>query len=316
MIRTILVPLDGSTFGEHALPVALSIARRARASLSLVRVLPAFASEVLEHGAQRSLVKSEYHRETELYLKRVAERIQEVDSLTVTVHVGEGEIADAIRGAVEAGFADLVVMTTHGRGPLARFWLGSISDELIRELPIPLLLVHPSEQPPDLTADLALERILIPLDGTPLSEQMIAPATELARAMNGCCILVRAVQTDIPANLAFEPGGEVAAQHVHFMVDELEAVRQRHKLEAEAYLARIAEGIRAEGVQVETRVVLDEPPTEAILTEAKWGCDLIALETHGFSGLKRLWSGSVADKVIRGSHAPVLVQRPASDPSA
>ena len=61
-----------------------------------------------------------------------------------------------------------VVMTTHARGPMGRFWLGSVTDELVRTLPIPLVAVHPSEKEPDLIIDKPVKHILIPLDGTPL----------------------------------------------------------------------------------------------------------------------------------------------------
>jgi nucleotide-binding universal stress UspA family protein len=94
------------------------------------------------------------------------------------------------------------------------------------------------------------------------------------------------------------------------MVEEIEAIQKRQKEEAEGYLRGVADRIRGQGVAAAVKVVLDETPAAAILHEASTGIDLVALTTHGYAGLKRLWLGSVADKVIRSSSVPVLVQRP------
>ncbi len=304
MLHTILVPLDGSSFGEQALPLALSIARQANASVRLVHVLRPIGALAPELMAYQTSLEAEYHREKQLYLDTLVQRIHETSPVTVLPEILEGEVADTLRIAVSGQTADLVVMTTHGRGPLARFWLGSVADDLIRELPIPLLLVRPVQETAGIGIEPVLKRILLPLDGTALAEQMIAPAKELACALHARCTLFRAVHTDIPDALAFPPQGEAMTQHIRFMVEQLEAIRKQQQQEAEQYLEGIAVGLRQAGLDVEIRVVLNEKPAAAILHEADAGYDLIALETHGFSGLKRLWLGSVADKVIRGSHGP------------
>ena len=311
MFRTIVVPLDGSSFGEHAIPMALSIANRSGASLRLIHVLRPFVEMVPELTAYHGPIEAEYRQEKQLYLDRIVQRIREVSSVPVTTEMIEGDICGCIREAVSERKADLVVMTTHGRGPLARFWLGSVADELVRELPVPLLLVHPSMAPADFKTEPVFKNILLPLDGTTVAEQIIPHAAELARVMGGGCTLFRVVNTDIPDGLsAAAVGGAIATQRVRSMVEELEALRERQAQEGEKYLQSAAERIRPLGIGVQTHVVLDEQPAAAILHEAEANFDLVALETHGFSGLKRLWLGSVADKVVRGSHVPVLVQRP------
>ncbi len=83
------------------------------------------------------------------YLGGVVKRLRDVSSVPVRSELLEGETADAIRAAVSSTGVDLVVMTTHGRGPLGRFWLGSVADELVRHLPTPLVLVRPGEAAPD-----------------------------------------------------------------------------------------------------------------------------------------------------------------------
>jgi nucleotide-binding universal stress UspA family protein len=310
MFQTILVPLDGSSFGEQALPLALGIAGQANASVRLVHVLNPISSAVPELMVYRTTLREEYHREKQIYLDNLVKRIHAVSPVTVLPEIIEGEVADTLRNTVADGLADMIVMTTHGRGPLARFWLGSVADELVRTLPVPLMLVRPSREAPELKFVPTVRRILLPLDSTPLAEQMIAPATELARTMHARCTLFRVIQTDIPASLTYPPQGTAMTEHVRFMVEQLETARKRLEHEAEQYLEKVAAGMREAGVEVEIRVAHDEKPAGAILKEAEWGYDLIAMETHGHRGLKRLWLGSVADKVIRGSHGPVLVHRP------
>jgi nucleotide-binding universal stress UspA family protein len=310
MFRTIVVPLDGSPFGEHALPLAMSIAKRSGAALRLVHVLRPFVEMVPELTAYQGPIEAEYRQEKQIYLKGVAQRIRDVSPMPVTADVIEGEIASSIREEVSDGKAELVVMSTHGRGPLARFWLGSVADELVRELPVPLLLVHPTHSPADFKSDPVFKNILLPLDGTPLAEQIIAPAGELARVMGASCTLFRVVHTDVPDSLYSGTRGAGVTQHVRMMVERVEQLERQQREQAEHYLEAAAERIRALGVPVQTHVVMEEQTAAAILQETEANFDLVALETHGYSGLKRLWLGSVADKVVRGSHVPVLVQRP------
>jgi nucleotide-binding universal stress UspA family protein len=309
MIRTILVPLDGFVFGEHALPMALAVARHARAPIKLLHVMQPFVEVVPELSAYQGPLLDEYKQEKQRYLDGVVRRVREVADVPVSSELIEGEIAPTIRDVVSDGKADLVVMTTHGRGPVARFWLGSVADEMVRELPVPLLLVHPGKEAPDFSKEPSLEHLLLTLDGTPLAEQIIPPAVDLAKAMNAEISLLRVIRTEVPADFGFEHHGYIMSEQAQRMVEELEAIQRRQMREAERYLEGVAEGIRARGVAVTTKVVLDETPATTIVKEAK-GADVVALETHGHGGLRRLWRGSVADKVLRKSPTAVLVQHP------
>src|SRR5207253_2131629 len=115
MLQTILVPLDGSTFGEQALPLALGIASQARASVRLVHVLNPISAVVPELMVYQTPLKEEYHREKQFYLDNLVKRIHEVSPVTVLPEIIEGEVADTLRASVADGLADLVIMTTHGR---------------------------------------------------------------------------------------------------------------------------------------------------------------------------------------------------------
>jgi nucleotide-binding universal stress UspA family protein len=187
--------------------------------------------------------------------------------------------------------------------------MGSIADELVRHLPMPVLLTRPGEGPPNLTREPALDHLLLALDGTAIAEKMIGPMVDLAALLGAEVTLVRALQPALP--FTYHPEGLLMDRPARALVERIESIHEELRKEAVAYLEGVAERFRARGVPVRTSVVVDKHPAAAILHEAELrGCKLIAVETHGRSGLKRLILGSVADKVIRGAHVPVLVHRP------
>ncbi|HZY89719.1 MAG TPA: universal stress protein [Gemmataceae bacterium] len=308
MYRSILVPLDGSTFGEHALPLAWEIARRTGASLKLLHVIPPFP--VIDAGgpllADADLT-AHFQGQARAYLEGLLQRLGGVADVAVTPTVLEGEVVSQVKDFAARAEVDLVVMATHGRGPLARFWLGSVADELVRQLPLPLLLVRPREKPPDPRGGPDLGRVLLPLDGSPLAERALEPAVALGGA-GATYTLLRVVK---PALLpAYAPEGRSLEREAKGLLDQIEALQQRLLAEAEEYLAGVAGRLRAQGLQVQTRVAVEEQPAVAILREAADArAGLIALGTHGRRGLARLFLGSVADKVVRGAAVPVLVHR-------
>jgi nucleotide-binding universal stress UspA family protein len=180
-------------------------------------------------------------------------------------------------------------MTTHGRGPVSRFFLGSVADELLRRSPVPLLLTRSHERAPALIPEPVLRNVLIPLDGSALAEQVLGPALDLARLMASRCTLLRVVEAGPP------PHGRT----------------EQAVAEAGAYLEHLAGWVREPALPVEARVVVAPHAAAAIIQEAQaQGSDLIALATHGRGGVRRMLLGSVADKVIRATTTPVLVYRP------
>src|SRR4051794_18948678 len=195
MYRSILVPLDGTRFAEHALPAALSLARRTAARLLLVSVSTPLAEAYVEGLYFNTLeLEQEVTARHRTYLDGMAGRVRQRAGVEVVARVLHGEVAPTLCDLIDQGEADLVVMATHGRGPLGRFWLGSVADEMIRHATAPLLLVRPAEGEADLSAEPDLSRIVLPLDGTGLAEQILTPAVALAEVVPGAeIILLRAV---------------------------------------------------------------------------------------------------------------------------
>ncbi|MGA2619975.1 MAG: universal stress protein [Thermoguttaceae bacterium] len=308
MYHSILVPLDGSQFAEQALPLALSIASRAGASLEVVRVHVAYALQDLQHCSWLPFDPTEdaiFEEQEQAYLDALVRRLQKTASVSVTSALASGVIVDGILERVRATAADLIVMTTHGRGPMSRFWLGSVADELVRQAPAPILLMRPREAFQHLEPEPALRRMLVPLDGSELAEQVREPAIALGGLMGAEYVLVRVVQSS-----SFPAGYPVSAESPAAGQPRLE----RRKAEAQAYLDRVAERLRAEAFRVQTHVVVGESVATAVLDIARdKDVDVIALATHGRGGLKRLLLGSVADKIVRGTFTPVLVYRPVTN---
>jgi nucleotide-binding universal stress UspA family protein len=311
MYRSILVPLDGSAFGEHALPLALSVARRAGAELQLLHVHAPLAA-VYAEGASfiDSHLEHELKEQQQAYLNGVVRRLKGSADVRIRPILREGPVPPTVRATAESTGAGLVVMTTHGRGALARFWLGSIADQLVRDLPVPLLLVRPGEAAAEFGTEPVLKHLLLPLDGSPLAEGMIEPAVTLGSLMGADYTLLRVVRPALapPAT----PEGATLNVGAQSLIDQLAKLTAEVQRDAEAYLERVAGRLRARSLRVRTRIALEDQPAVAILHEAVAPrIDAVALETHGRRGLARLFLGSVADKVIRGASVPVLVHRPA-----
>jgi len=303
MYRSILVPLDGSVVSEHALPLALSIAERADAALQVVHVHQPLAPLVSGVEAVPDWSLDGAVREQErAYLDNTVRKLAKVTLLPVKPVFLDGPPAQAIQEHAANSGTDLVVMTTHGRGPFTRFWLGSVADQLVRRLPIPILLLRSPEGAPNLESRPVLEHILIPLDGSELAEKIILPATELGALMSADYTLLSVVE---PVLFAEPPLGGTAVGGLD------PAVFDQLRAGAQTYLSQMAEKLKVRSLTVKTQVVCNQPAAMAILDRAENGIDLIALETHGRGGLARLLLGSVADKVVRGAGVAVLVHRPA-----
>src|SRR5688572_14409378 len=203
--RSILVPLDGSDFAEHALPTAVSLARRHGATLHVVRVYVPVAGAYGEHavpydeGLDRDLMKRARD-----YVEGVVTLLGVAGIQTSSVLL-DGPIPIAIaRHAADVG-ADLIVMTTQGRGPLARLWLGSVSDELVRQLDVPILFVRPENAAPDFSREPLVRRVLIPLDGSRLAERVLEPVVTLGAGTQPEYTLLRV--TTPMAELSYGPAG-------------------------------------------------------------------------------------------------------------
>jgi nucleotide-binding universal stress UspA family protein len=315
MSRDILVPLDGSTFSEHALPVALDLARRTGARLHLVQVHEPVPGQVHSDGIPIYDAKWDgaVRAQEEEYLRNIAGRCMEAAGISPVTELLDGPVVPSLASyAAEVGIGQ-IIMTTHGRGGISRVWMGSIADALVRRAAVPLLLIRPKAADVDWDRGFATRHVLITLDGSALAEGIIEPALELGELGNARFTLLRVV---LPLPFVVPPNSVGVAYSQTGAVESKET--------AAKYLASVAGRLRARGARVEIATLFHTSPALGILDfAATHAVDLVAMATHGRGGWSRVALGSVADKVMRGTMMPVLlfsparerVETPAAEPS-
>lgn len=321
--RAVLVPVDGSSFSEQALPWALMLAERAGAQLHVVLVrepMPAWAVRP-GGGTQEAQARAA----EDAWMKAVAERLaRETPVSVVTAVLDAPDAGELAEYAVRQGFSsdlfnrpvagaliryaaqhhvDVVVLATHGRGALSRLWLGSVADQLLRHFGLPVLLVRPQEgaAEPKPGHRPALRHLLVPLDGSPFAESAVGVAVALARLTGARVTLFRLMEHALPfAGVAVPMPAEVEAEVSDAWVAG--GVMDMNDL-----VGRLG----GQGVEVAGEVRTGVNAPTAIVDEAhKRGCDAIVMSTHGAGGLRRFLLGSVTERVIRLSDLPVLAYRP------
>lgn len=311
MFRKILVPLDRTRFAEAALPHAMYLAKRHGAELLLATVwLPAPISDK-DSPADREIWRWEQdcREDDRRYMGAVAAKVEAACGQKVAIRYLLGDPGEALANLAAGGEVDLAVVSTHARGPLKRALLRSVADRLARRGGIPVLLVHAeaSSQDVQLEGGPPFHHVLVPMDGSPLSEAALHPSL-LASLPSHTSEITLLHVAPLPASMT-TPAPPTTLEFGRRTREE--------SIDAEQYLARIADQLGAWGCRVNTRVVASPSTARAILDfAASNGVDLIAMATHGRGGVARALLGSVADAVVRGSHIPTLLfppGRPAPD---
>lgn len=297
MFRRFLVPVDGSPFSELAIPVALDLAARggpgAEVHLALVYepILDVQGVPPIDPTYGRSILAG--------YEEVMADLVSRTgtDRVTPKAEVLIGPVAATLTDHAKKVKADLMILTSHGRGGLNRLWLGSTAEALARHAEVPVLLLRPDEDvPPGLPP---IRSVLIPLDASGFGKEIVECAVRLAGVEGVTYHLVHVVQK-IPVVLS-------AASMDH----DVELFKARRTL-ARDFLDGVADGLRAQGATVQPEVRASNSVAKELLAMVEEGdYDLIAMATHGRGGIGRMVIGSVADKILRGTRVPLLLHRPA-----
>lgn len=296
MFNKILVPLDGSELAERALAPAFKLGAQAEDQVLLLRaVIPLVPEVYIEGGYKMPWLDQALelrHREALDYL----ETIQKSRSLTqprVRVKAVDGEVAEVLLDTAAAEQVGLIVISSHGYAGITRWMLGSVAEKILHGAKCPVLVIR-SPQP--------IRHMLIPLDGSELSEMALAPGLAVAAGLGCDVTLLRAVKrvatSEIDQLDQYERGlGRRLVEDIHN--------------EAEDYLSHLATNYRSSEIRIKT-IVVHEPAADSILQYVeRHGIDMIAMSTHGRTGLQR-WvasRGSVTEKVIRGGQHSMLVVR-------
>jgi len=292
--QRILVPLDGSSLAERALPAAITLAQAFSTAepceLHILRVVtpimvalePTLYTETIHLGEE----------ESKSYLAAVA--LDYADSGVPIVTAAEtGSVAETIIYYAQEHETNLIVISSHGRSGLSRWVYGSVADKVLRQACCATLIIR--EQVEQVAG--TFKKILVCLDGSTLAEQVLDSALSLAKCSQAEIILLRAVE---PANLLFDME---TADQVQESVNALE------RGEADAYLNSLMQKM-PQTPNTLTAHTLMGPPADTIIDFAKdQKVDLIAMSSHGRSGISRWVYGSVAEKVMRGATCATLIMR-------
>ena len=295
MIKTILVPLDGSPVAEQGLAAACRIARETGATLLLVRSVVYFAAEATGEDEGRDL------QEAREYLGRV-KRDLEGQGFAVATEILPVEPVRAILFAVKAHAADLISICTHGHSGIEHAVLGSVAGAVLRRSTTPILLTRAGAHAASQTAT-PYGRILVPLDGTAFAETALSYLRREEIGRGAKLLLLRAVA---PISPPLVPAA--IRDSVLGALGLTERAAKRHRLEGEASL-QAAGAALPEDWTWQSRVMIGDPG-EVILRAAEAdGSELIAIATHGRHGRGRLLHGGVTRHLLHRSTIPMLILR-------
>jgi nucleotide-binding universal stress UspA family protein len=292
MFTRVLVPLDGTPAAEGVIPTARALAHATGAEIVLLRVLSVWHHR---HDDPEVIGAREY-------LSRFADDLTGDGIRAVTVVIGAISRVEDLPAAIVAEArtrrADLLLMTTRGRGGLARAILGSAAEGVLAHSPIPVMLLRPGGR--------RLARIgtlVVPVDGSPGGQVALDVAAKLARRTSARIILV---QVASPASRRDQaPIEDISADGGVLCGDQ----RDDAYMAAYHFVTGQAGKLVETGVATEGRVTRG-PVAESIVKRADdVGADLIVMSTHARTGPKRAILGSVADAVVRAANVPVLLVR-------
>ena len=305
MLRSILVPLDGSPLAERALPIAMDIARRAGGTVHLIRahVPLAIVGATAEGVFTQDMLAADdalRNRATQ-YLNQHAHTLAKEWGVVVEAHVEDGTPSACITEAADRVNAGLIVMTTHGAGGFAPGWLGSVCDAVIRHTHRAVLALP--ENDAHAGRSFVPKRIAMALDGSARADGIIPAARDLALLFGAEVDVVRMVAPFIPNDVA----SILTSERPDPYGIDAEAAAAKDAIDA------VVRGLKEVGLKAEATVRVELSPVKALLDHVnETDPDVLALATQG-RGVSRLIVGSVADKLIRGAKRPVLVIRPMKD---
>lgn len=320
MFHHILVPLDGTDIAELAIPFAARIAHATGGSLTLVRVIHtsiqsgSFGAEPVT-GLAPTMLETQYAL-AHHYLATIPKmHAAELAGIPLETDVELGATTPAIESAARLEQADMIVLCSRGKTSLASWVVGSVARQLTRHSPIPILVLNAHGHPSVLPTTPSW-RITIPLDGSKLAESALEPALQFATTLCSTTPwelhLVQAIALPRATNSRWR----------HQQADSTQQV-EKAMLVAEDYLqtviTRLKEGLLASqhvvfttsvigATEVGTAIVQHVEHTQSLIGGEC--ADLIAMTTHGRSGVQHILLGSVAEKVLSNTKCPVLITRP------
>lgn len=314
MYRRMLIPLDGSRVAESVLPQAKELAGRLDLDVVLLHVLNGGAEFLPAHKAYLEKVAGTMKTDVEkirtqsggMQGGKVAAKNKPVD---ISIELVEGNPAEEIIKSADKQ-ADLILIATHGRSGISRWAMGSVADKVLSGSKVPVWLIRATSVHKVSPQKGAERVILVPLDGSEKAEAALshAMAVALARGLKTQITLVQVCEP--PVILSDYPESVMSLSWEQHKEEEKDEVRQL----AMNYLSEVQKSPVCKGLTVKTEVLFGRAADEIVDYAGKKSVNLIAMSTHGHTGLSRWAYGSVADRVIHAANSPVLLVRNALSP--
>jgi nucleotide-binding universal stress UspA family protein len=298
MYENILVPLDGSELAEVALPYAEELARQLGSEITLVYISESVkdSQEDLDQSYLQKIVKSVKERAA-----RYSNTPGNTPAIKVKSVVLSGHPAGKIVEYAETENIGLIVMSTHGRSGIQRWALGSVADKVMRAATKPVVLIRAQGSRSDIRAEGLLRKVVVPLDGSKEAEAVIPYIEELASKLKLGVILIQVLAR----------GYETLEGYFPLTDRQIES----DKAIATAYLNNLGAILNKKGITVitEERLSIEirygNAAEEIIKLADEKHVDIVAMTTHGRSGVGRRVIGSVAERILREGDTPLLLVR-------
>jgi len=286
--RRVLVPLDGSELAERAIPYAKTIAKTKGSELILFTVSIAFIDQL--------------DRPMKAYLELNAKELKS-QGMKASTAIAYGNVADEIVSFADKSNIDLIIISTHGYSGIKRWVLGSVARKVLYGTGTQVLLIK-SKAPE--VSKVNLKKILLPLDGSPFSETPIPFVKELTKGTKAEIILTVVSEPPLVPSYGDRPINPTWKKHR----DTLWAETQQ---QASEYLKGIKPRLEKQGMKVKSQVIpgdLGKVAENIMQAAQKENVDLIAMATHGRTGVSRWVYGGVTNRIVEQSIQPVLLIRP------
>lgn len=296
MCQRILVPVDGSPFAAQAIPYAALLARRCGGTLTVIRAVELDAAPRSGQTAASTREAAWSEAQRHLAALNVDPLVQGIPFRT---HLELGPPAYVVLEAARERAASLIVMATRRHFGASRWSLGSIAGHVLRQTHLPVLLLTPQALAAGGPERLG-QPLLIPLDGSAMSEQILPVANALASCLHVPVTLVRAVEAD---SFAGFPAHSVAPYGVDLERTAREEARRAARLALEA----IAWRWRQDDIHASVAVELGDPTAVINDIAGKTRAGWLAMASQGRGGFSGLLFGSTALRVLQYVALPALV---------
>ena len=292
--KKILVPVDFSEPSKKAVTYGLTLASRFDAVLIIAHIVPESSALSYAFPTETSRVEREQEEEARHAIENLLPPAY-ADKFYVQKVVKTGTIERELLGIVTNEAVDLIVMGSHGRRSVARWFLGSVTERMLREFPVPVLTVSHVNTEKHEIGSISLKRVLYATDLDEASSTGLKYAVEFARG-TGAQLTVLHVVDDLDRML-WGPS----------LIARLENERTKLVQEMKKRLDDlVAQERSSRGGEIEALVAEGKPFEKIIEFAQQRGTDLIILNLQSKSMLERAFLGSTAERVIRLARIPVL----------